>query len=126
MVPTREKYRSSVKAFAPVKFLERNSDRGIIGSRERPSTTRKAPNATTPVIRAPITRASPRPALEDSRSPKTTPPRPTATSAAPGRSSPRASGLLLSGTRQRAIASTATAIGTLMKNTARQETFSAK
>jgi hypothetical protein len=126
MVPTKAKYKSNVKALAPAKFLERKRLSGIIGSRVRPSTTKKATNTPTPINRAPRTSGFPRPTLEDSRSPKTTLPKPTAASAAPSRSSLLASGSRLSGTRERVIARTATARGMLIKKTPRQETFSAK
>jgi hypothetical protein len=126
MVPTKAKYKSNVKALAPAKFLEQKRLRGIIGSRVRPSTTKKAPNATTPITRDPRTSGFPKPTLEDSRSPKTTLPKPAAASAAPSRSSLLASGSRLSGTCERVIARTAIASGMLMKKTPRQETFSAR
>src|SRR5919107_249515 len=78
MVPTKAKYKSNVKALAPAKFLERKRLRGIIGSRVRPSTTKKATNTPTPINRAPRTSGLPKPTFEDSRSPKTILPRPAA------------------------------------------------
>jgi len=78
------------------------------------------------MIKEPTTSGSPRPTLEDSRSPKTIPPRPTAASAAPGKSSLLDPGSLLSGMCERVIARTTFASGTLMKKTPRQETFSVR
>ena len=115
-----------MKAFAPAKFLDRKSASGIIGSARGDSTTTNAASAATPRAReaetSGLTEAGPR-RLEE--------PEDEATQADRGEQRARqVQPLGLDpGSRARsrsAIASTATASGTLMKKTHRQDRFSAR
>ncbi len=105
--------------------MARNNRSGNIGFRARDSFKRKAPNASTPTVSEIRTDGCSNPTREDSIRPKTTPPSPTVARNAPSQSSgPVSARSRLSGTCQTEITSTTSAIGRLIKNTARQETCS--
>src|SRR5882724_3734850 len=122
-IPIAE-YRKSVSRFAPPKLRDLNRPSGTVGSVALVSTNTNAMKQPTPPIKLPITKGFLQPKPTDSTNPAIKPPRAAVARIAPNQSTCRMLALRLSGIRHTEIASTAAAIGKLMKNTHRQEACS--
>src|SRR5450432_611897 len=114
-------YRKNVCRFAPLKLRDLNSLSGRVGAGLAASTKRNATRQPKPTVNPPKTREFPQPRFSDSTKPVTKLPSPTVARIAPNQSTRPAPALRVSGICQSEIATTATAIGRLRKNTHRQE-----
>src|SRR5262245_9289564 len=109
-------YKNSVKRVVPLKLAERKSSKGSIAFRLRDSTTMNIRNDMEPPMSVERVAQCVNPKREDSIKPKMIPPNPATANTAPSQSNPCLwSDERLSGTRQKEIRMTITAIGALRK-----------
>src|SRR5580693_4224881 len=114
-------YSSSVSRFAPLELRDLNIASGTVGALTLSSTNKNASKQPPPTSKLPTISGFFQPSSTDSTNPVTTPPSPAVARIAPSQSKRFTLALRLSGIRQTEIATTAAAIGKLMKNTHRHE-----